>query len=273
MLNLFDFDMSKTTFEVINAFGYAPKVFDYSNTNGRRQYSGFLYIVKGKYKYSYEGRGFVAGDNSLVYIPPRAKPYFYQIVSDDTNILWSMQIEIDIMDADAKVPIAFSQYPVLITKSAPPQTREVFNEIILTKSKTDVVSKLMLHGEICRLLTVFSEAYSNCGTLSINHRTISPALQYIQENYKKDFSVSKLARICNVSETHLRRIFKDEFGMSPIKYRNKMILQEACSLLSKGDLTIGEIAEILEFNDIYGFSHFFKKEKGVSPTVYAKNKI
>ena len=52
------------------------------------------------------------------------------------------------------------------------------------------------------------------------------------------------------------------------KYKNQLLLKEACKLLCDGELCIGEIAENLGFCDIYAFSHFISKYTGVSPTVY-----
>ena len=270
-MNLFEFDISKTTLEVKTAFAYSPKILNYSNKN-TRQYSGFLYIVHGMYRYSFEGGSFLAGDNSLVYLPPKSKPYSYEILTDNCQELQSMQIEIDILDCDTKKPVAFSEHPVLITQSVSSRMGEVYGDIILTKSKTDITSKFTLYSELYKLLAMFSKSVNDTADVSVNYKKIEPALYYIQENYKADFSGKYLAQLCNVSETHLRRIFKTELGKSPLKYKNELLLQEACTLLKRVELTIGEIADILGFNDIYTFSHFFKKEKGISPAHYRSEK-
>ena len=95
---------------------------------------------------------------------------------------------------------------------------------------------------------------------------ILPAMNYISENYTKEtLSISYLAELCGVSEVYFRKIFKNIYGTSPLKYINSMRLSRARDLIHSGLYSVGDAAFMSGFfNDSY-FSREFKKEFGISP--------
>ena len=74
-----------------------------------------------------------------------------------------------------------------------------------------------------------------------------------------------------ISETHLRRIFKQDFNISPIKYINCLKLDKAKNMLQSSNYTINEIALSVGYDDPYYFSRVFKRETGLSPSEYKKD--
>lgn len=87
-----------------------------------------------------------------------------------------------------------------------------------------------------------------------------------------DMTVAEIARACAVSESGLRRIFKEYTGRSLLEERRAYRIKEAKRLLADTDLSLAEIAERLHFFDAAYFSRIFTREVGVTPGVYAKQK-
>ena len=58
-----------------------------------------------------------------------------------------------------------------------------------------------------------------------------------------------IAAHMRISETHLRRIFKQELNTSPIKYINNLKLEKAKNMLCLSNYSVNEIAYIVGFND------------------------
>ena len=91
--------------------------------------------------------------------------------------------------------------------------------------------------------------------------------KYIKKNFTGKIYVKELEKECNLSASQIRRIFQKELKLSPIEYKNTLLINSACNML-KGDNTVSEISESLGFDNIYAFSQFFKKHTGVSPKKY-----
>lgn len=96
---------------------------------------------------------------------------------------------------------------------------------------------------------------------------IQSSVDYINENYTSpDLTIKEIADKSFVSEVYFRRLFKEEFEMSPQKYIIKLRLQHAVFLMSTGYYSLKEIALMSGYRDYKYFSSEFKREKGVSPS-------
>ena len=82
-------------------------------------------------------------------------------------------------------------------------------------------------------------------------------------------NLSDFARECNISVSYIKQLFKKYAGISPKTYYTNLRVQHAAKLL-KGNLSLGEIAEEMNFSSPNYFSVFFKKHMGVMPSEYKK---
>ena len=84
------------------------------------------------------------------------------------------------------------------------------------------------------------------------------------------FSVSELEGALNISGAYLRRLFKEEYGMSPKEYLTECRMEIARSLLLTGYFNVGEVARRSGFENEKYFSTVFKEHCGSSPKMYGK---
>ncbi len=91
---------------------------------------------------------------------------------------------------------------------------------------------------------------------------------YIETNIDSDISVTSIAKQFYLSETHVIRIFREKFGITPKQYILKSKINASKLLLLDTSLQIKEIAMTYHFADSYHFSHTFKRFTGVSPEKY-----
>lgn len=94
------------------------------------------------------------------------------------------------------------------------------------------------------------------------------ALRYIQYNFAGNIQVNNIASYVGISRSQLYRAFMEKFELSPHEYLKRYRINEACALLQRTGLTIGEVAGSVGFTDPLYFSRVFKEVKGVTPTVY-----
>ena len=95
---------------------------------------------------------------------------------------------------------------------------------------------------------------------------IIEAEEYIREHFcDRELNINDLSKKCGMSDTYFRRLFIERYGMTPLKYINKLKLGYAMELLESRYYTVGEVADMCGFNNINYFSTFIKKELGISP--------
>lgn len=75
---------------------------------------------------------------------------------------------------------------------------------------------------------------------------------------------AQMAAFCNLSEAHLRRLFKARTGQSPKAYQDQLRVEKAEELLKNG-FSVRMVSEILGYSDPYHFSRRFKSILGYPP--------
>ena len=94
--------------------------------------------------------------------------------------------------------------------------------------------------------------------------------EYIDRHETEVFKRNELTRAFNYSDSHLTKIFKEHYDLTPRQYAKQRVLQRAVQLLSEGH-SVAEIAEALRFSSPENFSRFFKNCYGCPPTAYLKH--
>lgn len=95
-------------------------------------------------------------------------------------------------------------------------------------------------------------------------------IEYLKENLSKNITLNSLSDKFSYSLSSLKRIFKDETGLSIIAYLNNMRLKKAAELLICSEKSLECIAQETGFSSVYYFSNVFKKAYGLSPSMYKK---
>ncbi len=123
-----------------------------------------------------------------------------------------------------------------------------------------------LKATIYNLLTAICKKQKRHVTKN-KYTCIREGIKLLERN--SDMPISEIAELCGVSECYFRRLFKEYSGESPMDFRQHHRIEKAKQLLiSDEGLSIGEIAEELNFSDIYHFSKTFKKYTNMSPSKF-----
>ena len=89
-------------------------------------------------------------------------------------------------------------------------------------------------------------------------------------NLDKKIYVKELAKMCGLCESQYRKLFQDEFGVSPIKYLNKLRINSTLIKIGTNNYTMAQISEMCGFTDQKYFNKIFKEVTGKSPSQYKK---
>ena len=83
-------------------------------------------------------------------------------------------------------------------------------------------------------------------------------------------SMPDLAHVAGMSESKLRRLFGQIFGMSLYDYYQTVRMHEAARLLREAKLSVSETGYQLGFTNLSHFTRLFEKHLGQKPKQYAK---
>ena len=105
------------------------------------------------------------------------------------------------------------------------------------------------------------------------YEILSKAISYIETNISNPyFSIGELLKHLNIGDTYFRKIFKERYGMTTVKYISELRISKAKDYLLNSDINISKIAEVTGFLDVYYFSNSFKASTGLSPSLYREKR-
>lgn len=127
---------------------------------------------------------------------------------------------------------------------------------------------LFVNSRVLRLLESFLENVLKRNMveplLSISSKDFESILKIeglLLENYGEVFpKIEKLARLALMSESKLKKIYKQAFGMGLYEYYQKNRMHKAKELLNSGEYTISQVGAMLGYQNLSNFSASFKKE-------------
>ena len=157
--------------------------------------------------------------------------------------------------------------------------KEIFSVMyeMIYVSQSDVDVDLYLEARLYRILSLAKynspEKESEDAPEALVEKRVYTAMKFIAENYKKpDLRVTDIAERVKISANYLRKLFKEETGMSVRDYIIKMRINAAQFLLETSNYNINEITEYVGFSDYRQFSELFKKKTGILPSKYRNMK-
>ncbi len=95
----------------------------------------------------------------------------------------------------------------------------------------------------------------------------------LEENHLKNLSLSNYAEMIGVTPNHLTQTVKTLTGKTSSQIIKAKQLLEIKRLLVHTNLTVSEIANLLNFEDQSYFTKFFKRETGITPLQFRNNAL
>jgi AraC family transcriptional regulator of adaptative response / DNA-3-methyladenine glycosylase II len=99
-----------------------------------------------------------------------------------------------------------------------------------------------------------------------NRRLAQSAARFIEDDRLEDASLVDLAASLDVTDRHLRRVFQQEFGVSPVEYAQTQRLLLAKRLLTDTRLPVLDVAMASGFASLRRFNHLFRTRYRMTPS-------
>ena len=207
------------------------------------------YIKSGHAQFLYKGKTVYAYEGELVYIAQGTK---------STSIWYgSPDIEWNTIIFDFKSQYDFCEYEFQVLNNYPSALIDKMYDSLNDSYMLSISCFYQLLDDIDKKLKYIPAHTSNA--------TIAPAIDYIENNYNKNISISTLAQLCKYSESGFFKLFKNATGVTPVAYKHNAMIQHALELLSHTDLSIEEISSKVGFSSSDYFRKVFFKLTGKKP--------
>jgi transcriptional regulator GlxA family with amidase domain len=106
--------------------------------------------------------------------------------------------------------------------------------------------------------------------LSVTDRAVQRALEALQGDVRRRWSVQSLAKVVGLSRAAFARRFARALGVSPIAYLAELRLGLAAQRLREGDDSLAHVAAEVGYESEFAFSRAFKRRYGVPPASYRR---
>ncbi len=110
------------------------------------------------------------------------------------------------------------------------------------------------------LQQVFADAPDNS-----NQSRLHYLLHYIHENITDKILINTLCRKAYLNRNAFFKLFREQFGVTPLEYINNERIKMAKQLLANTRHNITEISRLCGFTDVNYFVRLFKKTEGITP--------
>jgi AraC-like DNA-binding protein len=101
-----------------------------------------------------------------------------------------------------------------------------------------------------------------------NQSRLHYVLNYISENLTEKIAIDTLSRKAYLSRNMFFKIFREQFGISPLEYINRERIKLAKHRLALNNESVSEVSLQCGFSDTNYFVRLFHKMEGVTPKTY-----
>ncbi len=151
---------------------------------------------------------------------------------------------------------------------------DMFSDSLERKPTAMLCSEQLLVQYLCEFLILFlrqeSPAVSHKPvSLSKPNSTLNIIENFMLDNLTTSITIDQLMKCSGLNRMSLNRLFKSNYGLSPMQYFINLKIEMAKKYLREDNYNISQISELLGYSSIHYFSLQFKKTTGMAPSEYS----
>ena len=262
---------------------------DYFMSYHTHNYLEFMYCISGSFKVSIfdektnSYRNFVLCENEFIYINPNIKHRLiieHNTTSSIANIEFAILNDHDVaLEKCINYTFFFLYYlkelynpddGFVILKDNNLVKQNLINLITYLEEKQN---KNYLQESMNILSFFYAIKESMAKEKEGDYAFVRQAVQYIYANLQRRLSIEEIANYVNKSPSYFSHKFKEDTGVSVLKYINNARIEKARLLLKNTSFSINQIAHEVGFKNKDQLNYQFKAIINCTPSEYKKRVI
>lgn len=212
----------------------------------------------------------------LTYLPASVEISGWSQYGKAANSYVSLEFEAESLSEETSIMGALGRIESMVyfENSA---IRQTMSKIDQTMKDNQPFSNLYLdHLGMSAVLELLSLEHSSGEQPGGGHLTqgqLRLVREFVMDNIGGDITIEQMAKVLGLSKFYFSRLFLASAGVSPYRYVMQCRVEVAKGELGSSKHPIKSVARSLGFNNASQFSQFFKKEVGMTPLRYRKERL
>jgi AraC-like DNA-binding protein len=249
-----------------------------------------VYIQEGSGRFEIDGTEYEARTNDLFWIPPDTLHEMqgfppsmvctyahFDLIYRPSVSHWEFSIpggmtELEelreLMHPPVPAPLSGLKGKLGVTNAS--RVGDVLHTISAEAARSTPYAQLRMSAAILDIVGMILEGlYLQPSDAVARHRIgLEKAGEYLRENCNQHIYMDELAEKMGVSNCYFRRLFKQNFGVSPHEYLLNARLTRAKDLMIHTDMTLSEIALEVGFSSVHSLSRAFRQGEKMTPSQF-----
>ncbi|MBD2871341.1 AraC family transcriptional regulator [Paenibacillus arenilitoris] len=170
--------------------------------------------------------------------------------------------------AEAGLPILRSREPLWQRLGCYEKVLERLRGVMAQWSERPPYYEQMAQALLTEALVFLNQERDRGAISSDKHRRAESMKQYILTHYRGKVTKEELGDVIKTTPNYAATLFKAVTGQTISEYVHNQRMKTAVYMLTESQLTVGEIADYLGYNDVSYFHRIFKRSTGSSPSDY-----
>ena len=248
--------------------------------NDSHPFYELVFVVSGKlYINSDEYNGVLEKNHMILHTPNENHSLSCDTGYAPTVIIIGFNCKGDLINRFSKSPVLLSDAEIKTLSEIIKEGRNVFSRPynvptydMKKKRKIPIGSeqilKIMLEYFFIKIIKNNS-AFQDSPADVINYKiNVDEIINYLEENFREKVTLDELSFIFGTNRATLCREFKNTTGKTVNEFILDKKLSYAEKMIKETSLTFTEIAEKSGFADIHYFTNVFKRQTGLTPSVF-----